>query len=151
MIKFSVRVLSLGGTENSGRCPSTVIENRTGGRKRRRNDHPSVWSDTVLSPVTKRFQTVEIDLRDDTGSIVPFERGRLVVTLHCRKRKEFSLEWNQLIVAIRKLTTIIAYTKPEKDIRYLWEYDIKEDMDLAVSLEDSLKQPCLCWRRGQRP
>ena len=34
-----------------------------------------------------RFQTVEIDLRDDTGSIVPFERGRVVVTLHCRKRK----------------------------------------------------------------
>jgi hypothetical protein len=23
---------------------------------------------------------------------VPFERGRVVVTLHCRKRKEFSLE-----------------------------------------------------------
>jgi hypothetical protein len=41
-IKLSVRVLSLGGTENDGRCPSTVIENRTGGRKRRRNDHPSV-------------------------------------------------------------------------------------------------------------
>ena len=36
----------------------------------------------------KRFQTtVEIDLRDDTSSIVPFERGRVVVTLHCRKRK----------------------------------------------------------------
>ena len=52
-IKLSVRVLSLGGIENGGRCPSTVIENRTGGRKRRRNDHPSVWSDTVLSPVTK--------------------------------------------------------------------------------------------------
>ena len=41
-IKFSVHVLSLGGTENGGRCPSTVIENRTGGRKRRRNDHQSV-------------------------------------------------------------------------------------------------------------
>ena len=40
----------------------------------------------------KRFQTVEIDLRDDTGSIVPFERGRVVVTLHCSKQKEFSLE-----------------------------------------------------------
>ena len=51
-IKFSVLVLSLGGTENGGRCPNTVIENRTGGRMRRRNDHPSVWSDTVLSPVT---------------------------------------------------------------------------------------------------
>ena len=34
--------------------------------------------------------------------------------------------------------------KQEKDIRYLRENDIKEDMDLAVSLEDSLKQPCLC-------
>jgi hypothetical protein len=32
----------------------------------------------------------------------------------------------------------------EKDIWYLREDDIKEDMDLAVSLEDSLKQPCLC-------
>ena len=31
-------------------------------------------------------------IRDDTGSIVPFERVRVVVTLHCRKRKEFSLE-----------------------------------------------------------
>jgi hypothetical protein len=33
------------------------------------------------------------------------------------------------------------YIKQEKDIRYLREDDIKEDMDLAVSLEDSLKQP----------
>ena len=39
---------------------------------------------------------------------------------------------------------IITYTKQEKDILYLREDDIKEDMDLAVSLEDSLKQPCLC-------
>jgi hypothetical protein len=35
----------------------------------------------------RRFQTVEIDISDDTGSIVQFERGRVVVTLHCRKRK----------------------------------------------------------------
>jgi hypothetical protein len=35
----------------------------------------------------RRFQTVEIDIRDDTGSLVSFERGRVVVTLHCRKRK----------------------------------------------------------------
>ena len=41
-IKFSVRVLPLGGIANGGRYPSTVIENRTSGRKRRRNDHPSV-------------------------------------------------------------------------------------------------------------
>jgi hypothetical protein len=42
----------------------------------------------------------------------------------------------QLIITIRKLTRIITYTKPGKDIRYLREDDIKEDMDLAVSLED---------------
>ena len=53
------------------------------------------------SLLQRRFQTVEIDIRDDTGSIVPFEKGWLVVTLHCRKRKELSLEWNQLIVTIR--------------------------------------------------
>ena len=82
----------------------------------------------------RRFQTVEIDIRDDTGYIVSFERGRVVVTLHCRK----------LIVTIEKLTTIITYTKQEQDIRYLREDDIKEDMDLAVSLEDSLKQPFIC-------
>ena len=40
----------------------------------------------------RRFRTVEIYIRDDTGSLVPFERGRVVVTLHCRKRKEFSLK-----------------------------------------------------------
>jgi hypothetical protein len=40
----------------------------------------------------RRFQTVEIVIRNDMGSIVPFERGRVVVTLHCRKRKEFYLE-----------------------------------------------------------
>jgi hypothetical protein len=39
---------------------------------------------------------------------------------------------------------IITYTKQEKDILYLREDDIKEDMDLAVSLDDYLRQPCLC-------
>jgi hypothetical protein len=36
----------------------------------------------------KRLQTVEIDLTDDTGSIVIFQRGRMVVILHCRKDME---------------------------------------------------------------
>ena len=91
-IKFSVRVLSLGGIENGGRCPSTVIENRTGERKRREMSTRVLDLIQYCPLLQKLFQTVEIDLRDDTGSIVPFERGRVVVTLHCRKRKEFSLE-----------------------------------------------------------
>ena len=52
----------------------------------------------VLDPIQycpllqRRLPTMEIDIRDDTGSILPFERGRVVVTLHYRKREEFSLE-----------------------------------------------------------
>ena len=42
--------------------------------------------------VQRRFQTVEIDIRDDARVKIPFERGRVVVTLHCRKRKESYLE-----------------------------------------------------------
>jgi hypothetical protein len=38
-------------------------------------------------PVLRRFQTVEIDIRDDTRVKIPFEWGRVVVTLYCRKRK----------------------------------------------------------------
>lgn len=40
-------------------------------------------------PLNQRnFQTVEIDIRSDTGKPIPFEFGRVVVTLHCRKRRD---------------------------------------------------------------
>lgn len=32
----------------------------------------------------KQFDTIEINIRDDTGRLVPFERGKVVVTLHFR-------------------------------------------------------------------
>ncbi|RLJ22611.1 hypothetical protein DJ031_00485 [bacterium endosymbiont of Escarpia laminata] len=35
----------------------------------------------------KDFDTVEIDIRDDTGRHVPFERGKLTTTLHFRRRR----------------------------------------------------------------
>ena len=35
----------------------------------------------------KEFTTIEIDIRDDTGRRVPFERGRVTATLHFRRRK----------------------------------------------------------------
>lgn len=35
----------------------------------------------------KHFRTVEIDIKKDTGESVPFELGKLVVTLHFRKRR----------------------------------------------------------------
>jgi len=37
--------------------------------------------------MTKAFGTVEVDIRDDTGRSVPFERGKVTVTLHFRRRK----------------------------------------------------------------
>ena len=35
----------------------------------------------------KQFDTIEIDIRDDTGRKVPFERGKVIVTLHFRLTK----------------------------------------------------------------
>ena len=41
-------------------------------------------------PVSRKaFNTVEIDIRDDTGRPVPFEFGNVVATLHFRRRPEF--------------------------------------------------------------
>jgi hypothetical protein len=51
-----------------------------------------VFDPIQYCPLFRRFQTVEIGIRDDTGSIVSFERGQVVAILHCRKRKELSLE-----------------------------------------------------------
>ena len=35
----------------------------------------------------KEFGTIEVDIRDDTGQRVPFEYGRVTVTLHFRRRR----------------------------------------------------------------
>ena len=37
-----------------------------------------------VSVSKKKFNTLEIDARDDTGRPVPFEFGKVVATLHCR-------------------------------------------------------------------
>ena len=33
------------------------------------------------------FHSIEVDIRDDTGRRVPFEYGRVTVTLHFRRRR----------------------------------------------------------------
>ena len=40
----------------------------------------------------KEFTTIEINIRDDAGRRVPFERGRVTVTLHFRRRKPLFFE-----------------------------------------------------------
>jgi len=39
----------------------------------------------------KHFHTVEIDIRTDTGKPIPFERGKVVVTLHFKKQRKLLL------------------------------------------------------------
>jgi hypothetical protein len=36
----------------------------------------------------KHFDSIEIDIRDDLGQSIPFESGKLIVTLHIRKQTE---------------------------------------------------------------
>ena len=56
--------------------------------------------------VIRRFQTVEIDIREATGVIIPFARGRVVVTLHCRRRKESHLECSKdTIQTLERITS----------------------------------------------
>ena len=44
-----------------------------------------LYTTSQYVPVSKKeFNTVEIDIRDDTGRTVPFEFGKVVVTLHFR-------------------------------------------------------------------
>ncbi len=39
---------------------------------------------------TKSFEIVKVLLRGDTGKPVPFERGKVVITLHFRKHSYFT-------------------------------------------------------------
>ena len=41
-------------------------------------------------PVSRReFETIEVNIRRDSGEIVPFEAGRLLVTLHFRRASPY--------------------------------------------------------------
>jgi len=47
-----------------------------------------VYQNVQYIPVhRKQFDTIELDIRDDTGRKVPFERGKVVITLHFRLKK----------------------------------------------------------------
>ena len=47
-----------------------------------------VFNPTHYVPLLfKSFETVKVDIRDDTGTVVPFESGKVVVTLHLRRKK----------------------------------------------------------------
>ena len=67
------------------RCPSSLAANSTGGRKRQRNGGSRLRPHTVLPP-----STTPIPGYPYRYNVVPFERGRVVLTLHCRKKKTYS-------------------------------------------------------------
>ena len=37
--------------------------------------------------LNSNFKSIEVDIKDDTGRCVPFEYGRVTVTLHFRRRR----------------------------------------------------------------
>lgn len=48
-----------------------------------------IYEKVIYFPVgTKQFSTLEIDIRDDTGKCIPFENGKVIVTLHFRRVKK---------------------------------------------------------------
>jgi len=56
------------------------VEGRNGGTIHRTFVHPR-----YVPLQKKEFDSIEIDIRDDTGAPVPFESGKLVVTLHFKR------------------------------------------------------------------
>ena len=40
--------------------------------------------------LSREFGTIETEIRDDTGRLVPFERGKVTVTMHFRRRRHSS-------------------------------------------------------------
>ncbi len=48
----------------------------------------TTYENVQYAPVqVKQFQTIDVYIRDDTGQPVSFERGKVVVTLHLRRRQ----------------------------------------------------------------
>ncbi len=49
-----------------------------------------IYQTVQYVPLQRRqFDTIEIAIKDDTGAAVPFQSGRVIVTLHFRMRKTF--------------------------------------------------------------
>ena len=47
-----------------------------------------IYQTVQYASVQRRlFDTIEIDIRDDTGRPVPFQRGKVIVTLHFRRKR----------------------------------------------------------------
>lgn len=49
-----------------------------------------IYQTVQYVPLQRRqFDTIEISIKDDTGATIPFQNGRVIVTLHFRMRKSF--------------------------------------------------------------
>ena len=80
----------------------------------------------------KEFNTVVIDIRDDTGRPVPFEFRKVVATLHFRRSRNpyFLSAWGNSFVAMiaERYTRIIIRGKAEERYPSSTVYARKEGM-----------------------
>ena len=94
----------------------------------------------------KEFTTIEIDIRHDAGRRVPFERGRVTVTLFFRRRKLSFFETRVTVATIA--TVAIALTKTFmsdkwlKDCPCLWELECSEVTGWVVCSVDLFEALC---------
>ena len=88
------------GDTNAKLLRSIQVEGKSG------NVITKTFANIQYAPVqTKSLEDVEILLRNDTGELVPFERGKVAITLHFRQHSYFS-KW-----IIRTFVTILINNK----------------------------------------
>ena len=68
----------------------TAATNSADNRTTRRDGDSKFRSRPVHSVLSREFGTIETEIRDDTGRLVPFECGKVTVTMHFRQRRHGS-------------------------------------------------------------
>ena len=113
-------------------------------------------------PLNKNiFDTISINIRDKAGDLVAFEHGKVIITLHFRrKKKQYFIE---MVLPLSHLNSLGYDNKPhnawedcyytqafpkesalQEEVMFLFIADqcCREDMDLEVSSKVLLEVPC---------
>src|SRR6218665_3025033 len=88
----------------------------------------------------KHFDSFERDIRTDTGKPIPFEYGKVIVTLYFRLRKvPYLVKRGNYFVSmpVALLVMIIILIRVAVVCRSSWVFACKEDMDLGTFRVDS--------------
>ena len=71
--------------------------------------------------LSRKFNSVETEIRDDTGRSVPFERGKVTATLHFR-RCSYSVELRQLLCEAGGWGSALLYRRSCPKRARVWKF-----------------------------